>query len=110
MKTLAQGTIEGPEANGAASLVHMGDEIKLVLKDYWIAPGAPDVRVYLSPHTSGSVESAVDLGPIHQHEGSIEFLVSQDTFLESIKSVVIFCKVYSVTFGIGLLHPVREKD
>ena len=109
MTLLASGTIKGPEAGGAVSIVKTEDDLKLILTDYWIAPGAPDVRIYLSPHATGQVDDAVDLGPMHQLEGTIELALSHNTRPETIKSVVVYCKVFSVTFGVGVLEHVRAQ-
>ena len=79
-RTIATGTIRGPEAGGEAQLIRTAKGDTLALKDYWIAPGAPDVHVYLSPDKTGSVavEGIHDFGRITQLSGEISYDIPHD--------------------------------
>lgn len=104
---IATAVIEGPEARGNAALVR-GDTGRVVLglSDYWIAPGAPDVRVYLTPSADGDTdaEDTVDLGRVRQLTGALDLDVPPDVRVERMRVVVVLCKVYSVEFGRGTLR------
>lgn len=103
---LASGTIRGPEAGGKAQLVRTANGDSLTLKDYWIAPGAPDVHVYLSPDKAGSVtvEGIVDFGRITQLGGEISYEIPEDYPTETVQSVIVHCTQFSVTFGVAELE------
>ena len=107
--TLVTANIEGPEAKGIAKIVQIGHEIILKLEDYWIAPGAPDVRFYLSPDTMGSVDEAIEVGSVHQFSGNTEYQLPPSIQLNDFRSLVVYCKVYSVTFGVGVLQQVNQQ-
>ena len=50
MTEIAKAVIAGHEAKGNASIVQADDgSLKIKLTDFWIAPGAPDVRIVISP-------------------------------------------------------------
>jgi hypothetical protein len=48
MTALATATITGHEAHGTATLVDDGGTLRLELTDRRVAPGPPDVRLYLT--------------------------------------------------------------
>ena len=105
-KIIASGDFDGHEARGNATITQSEEGYTLHLKDYWIAPGAPDVRVYLSPDDNGAVEveGVVDFGQIQQLTGQISYPIPATVSIQTMKSVVIYCKVYSVLFGYGKLE------
>jgi len=101
---IATATISGHEARGRASIRSLpSGEMILQMDDYWIAPGAPDVHVYLTPERNGEVAGAgvVDFGRITKLSGSIQYPIPPDTDIQQIQKVVVYCKVYSVLFGDG---------
>ena len=103
---LATALIEGPEARGMATLLRREDgRAVLRLTDYWIAPGAPDVHVYLTPAIDGDVDAAgtADFGPITQLQGNQNLTLPPNVEVDHLRTVVVFCKVYSVEFGRGTL-------
>ncbi|MGI9595655.1 MAG: hypothetical protein ACR2QK_05825, partial [Acidimicrobiales bacterium] len=66
---LATATIDGPEARGEAQLLQAPDgTVTVELDQFWVAPGAPDVRLFISPDPAGDVDDdASDLGPVPNH-------------------------------------------
>lgn len=107
-KVIATGTIRGPEAGGEAALIRTVDGDLLQLSDYWIAEGAPDVRVYLSPDKAGSViiEGALDFGRITCLSGQVSYAIPQNYPTMDVKTVVVHCTRFHVTFGVAVLEHV----
>ena len=101
MKTLKAGTITGPEARGGASLIADEDgAITVELTDLWIAPGAPDVRLYVSQHADPDlVDLAVDLGPLPDGKSQFSVPLPESLDPNAVQLLIVYCKVYSVHFG-----------
>ena len=103
MTTLATATITGHEARGRVELVR-GDDgtVTVEIDDLWVSPGAPDVRLYLSPRADGRVDqTAVDLGRLPDHQKRLSRQVPPEVDLDQIRSVIVFCTAFSVYFGTG---------
>lgn len=63
MTLLSRATITGPEAAGVAELHDTGGRRQIQLHRLHVAPGAPDVRLYLTPDPAGRIDhDAHDLG------------------------------------------------
>ena len=106
MEQLARGTISGPEARGRVSVVAAPDGSRtLEITELWVAPGAPDVRLYVSPRADGTVdETAVELGPVADGEASQGWRFPADLSASTATTVVVYCHVYSVYFGHAALE------
>lgn len=105
-KVIARGVIRGPEAGGEVVLESSSQGEVLRLEDYWIAQGAPDVRIYLTPDNTGNVEvdEAVDFGRVSAFSGlRLSYPIPKDRCARQMHAVVVCCKVYSVTFGVAVL-------
>ena len=105
---IARGIIRGHEASGEVVLENSSEGEVLHLKNYWIAGGAPDVRIYLSPDERGKVkvEGAIDFGRVSAFSGDVSYAIPKDRPARQMRTVVVYCKVYSVTFGVAVLEPV----
>lgn len=105
MELLARGQLSGHEARGEASVVRGADGVVyLELNNLWVAPGAPDVRVFLSVHPDGKVDSAsLDLGHVKDRQASQRWALPADAVLAKYRAVTIYCFQFSVTFGTGEL-------
>ena len=104
MSVAATGTITGPEARGSVTVTSSPDgTMTLELANFWVAPGAPDVRLYLSPDEDGSVANAIDLGHVPDNETRFSSQLPMEVGADQMRSVVIYCKVFSVLFGHGTL-------
>lgn len=103
MNVLATATIAGPEARGQAQLVQGGDgTVTLEVDQFWVAPGAPDVRLFVTPNPAGNVDqAATDLGPVPDQQGTLSRQLPTDLAPAEVLSVIVYCKVYSVRFGYG---------
>ncbi|MGI9605959.1 MAG: DM13 domain-containing protein [Acidimicrobiales bacterium] len=107
MTVLATATIDGHEARGRARLIHAADGTATIeVIDFWVAPGAPDVRLFISPDPSGTVDdSAIDLGPVPEGPATITRPIPSHVDPASLGSIIVYCKIYSVLFGYGTLAP-----
>ena len=114
IQTLAQGTFytvaPNHDTSGTASILKLTDgSLTLRLENFKTVIG-PDVRVWLSsaakPKDSGSVGSStyLDLGNIKSTNGNQNYAIPAGTNLETYKSVVIWCKTFSVNFGSAALE------
>ena len=103
---IARGTLQGPEAGGEVVMERSPEGHMLHLKDYWIAQGAPDVHIYLSPDKGGAaeIEGVHDFGKTTQFSGELSYPIPDGYEVSEIRSVVVYCKVYSVTFGVARLE------
>jgi hypothetical protein len=106
-RVLATATIKGQEARGQAQLVQApGGTVSLEVDEFWVAPGAPDVRLYISSSADGEVdESTEDLGPVPDNTAVLSRQIPTDFDLADARSIVVYCRVYSVLFGYGTLAP-----
>jgi hypothetical protein len=103
MTVLATATIAGPEARGQAQLIQ-GDDgtATLEINQLWVAPGAPDVRLYVTPDRAGNVDqTATDLGPVPDQQPTLSRRLPNHLDPAEMVSVIVYCKVYSVRFGHG---------
>ncbi len=106
-EVLATGVITGPEARGKVMINRRpSGEVVARLSQLWVAPGAPDVRVYLSSNTDGDVTDGVtvELGKLTSLSGDFAFAVPGDADLSLARTLVVYCSVYSVTFGVASLE------
>jgi hypothetical protein len=101
VKLLASGTIAGPEARGSVRVLRAADGARtLEVADLWVAPGAPDVRIYITPHRDGAVdESTIELGKVADDQAHQSWVLPTDIPPTTATSVVVYCRVYSVYFG-----------
>jgi hypothetical protein len=82
---------------GSVYLVRTGDSTVLRFEGVAIT-NAPDVHVYLSRATGGQWTEATSiyLGPLKATNGSFNYVVPADANLASIRSVVVWCRQFSV--------------
>lgn len=59
--------------------------------------GAPNMFVYLSDRADGQPGRYVDLGPLKATNGSFNYDVPADVDLAGVRSVVVWCRAFSVT-------------
>jgi hypothetical protein len=82
---------------GAVLLVRTGDAVVVRFENVAIT-NAPDVHVYLSRETGGKWTEAtsVYLGPLKATNGSFNYAVPTETNISLTKSVVVWCRQFSV--------------
>jgi hypothetical protein len=68
------------------------------LQDFAVRNG-PDLHVYLSPSAEGYADGATELGPLKADKGNQNYDVPAAIDPSSVRSVVIWCKQFSVLFA-----------
>jgi len=107
--TLASGELGYVDAihngKGAVLLVRTGDAVVLRFDNVAIT-NAPDVHVYLSRDTGGKWSEATSLyvGPLKATNGSFNYPIAADADLSLYKSVVVWCRQFSVLVSWADLH------
>lgn len=106
MTVISSGKLDGHEARGDIAIVKTADGAQVQLRNLWVAPGAPDVRLYVSPRTDGEVdEAATELGKVPDHQTEVTRDLPEHIDPAAVGSVIVHCTVYSVLFGFGTLIP-----
>lgn len=107
--TLAKGELGYVDAihngTGAVLLVRTGDAVVLRFDNVAIT-NAPDVHVYLSRDIGGKWSEATSLylGPLKATNGSFNYTVPAEADLSLAKSVVVWCRHFSVLISWADLH------
>ena len=105
-ETLLQGELVRINAvdygSGVVRLVRIGTDLVLRFEDVDIA-GAPDMYVYLSDRADGQPGAFVDLGKLKATNGSFNYTVSAGVDVTAVRSVVVWCRQFSVTVTYALL-------
>ena len=88
--------------SGVVRLVRIGTDLVLRFENVDIA-GAPDVYVYLSDRADGQPGAFVELGKLKATNGSFNYAVPAGIDVTSVRSVVLWCRQFSVTVTYALL-------
>jgi hypothetical protein len=72
------------------------------LEDFEVRNG-PDLYVYLSPSADGYADGAVELGRLKADKGNQNYELPADVDLAEARSVVIWCRQFSVLFAVAPL-------
>jgi hypothetical protein len=95
------------ETTGSAAVIDLADGgRRLTLTDLNTDNG-PDLLVYLVPgssNTEGSVEGGTSLGRLKGNIGTQQYKVPQGVSLAGGASVVIWCRAFTVAFGVAQLE------
>lgn len=91
---------------GAAQIVEVDGQRYLELDEAFRSDSGPDLFVVL--HTQAVPESYdsedyVNLGRLQSLEGTQRYAIPEDVDIESLKSAVIWCQQFNVTFGYATL-------
>jgi hypothetical protein len=70
----------------------------LTLTDFETDPG-PDLRVYLVTGDAGKLGDTVDLGALKGNRGNQQYAVARSIDTERYRTVVVWCRAFSVAFG-----------
>jgi hypothetical protein len=91
-------------ARGTARLVETSPrQFTLRLEQFSVRNG-PDLFVYLSPEADGYAKGAIELGRLKATDGSFNYRIPAGTDVSRVRSVVIWCKAFSVPFGVAQLR------
>lgn len=85
--------------SGRATLVEVSPGSWTVRFESFSVRNGPDLYVYLSPSPDGYAEGAVELGTLRATDGSFNTDVPAGIDVAAMRSVVIWCKAFSVTFA-----------
>jgi Electron transfer DM13 len=89
--------------SGTASLVETSPGAwTLRFEDFSVRNG-PDLFVYVSPDPAGYTTEATELGTLKATDGSFNYDLPAEIDVEAIRSVVIWCKAFAVTFAVAPL-------
>ncbi len=108
--------VEAPPAEDAVTL-RSGELVKINVADYGTGTlrivrtatgeslrfenvdiaGAPDTYVYLSDRTDGTPGKFTDLGRLKATNGSFSYAIPAGVDLAAVRSVVLWCRQFSVT-------------
>jgi hypothetical protein len=90
-------------ARGTARLVQAAPgRFAVRFEDFSVRNG-PDLFVYLSPDPDGYAKGAIELGKLKATDGSFNYALPADIDVGAARSVVIWCKAFSVQFGVAEL-------
>jgi hypothetical protein len=98
---LGRGAFESAahETTGKATLIELAEGgTVLTLTDFETDPG-PDLRVYLVTGKVDELGDVVDLGALKGNRGDQQYGVKRSVDTERYRTVVIWCRAFSVAFG-----------
>ena len=106
--SLASGPFEVADegsAEGTATVVKLANEDKrvLTLTDFAVANG-PDLRVYLVPGDGKDTSDHVDIGGLKGNKGNQQYDLPADVDIGKHRTVVIWCRAFSVAFARATLR------
>jgi hypothetical protein len=87
------------ETTGKATLIRLGEGgTVLTLTDFETSPG-PDLRVYLVTGSADQLGDVVDLGHLRGNKGNQQYAVPARVDTGKYRTVVVWCRAFSVAFG-----------
>jgi hypothetical protein len=102
---LGRGTFVGQSGHrvaGTAVVVDRPEGLLLVLPEL-DAENGPDLQLYLSPESGGSIDGGVYLEPLKGNQGTQTYELPAGIDLATLDNVVIWCERFSVPFGTASL-------
>ena len=98
------------QTTGTARLLRLADGSLLVRLEDLSTSNGPDVRVWLSDHPATAAADAsggrwLELGPLRANRGDLNYPVAAGTDLSEYRSVVIWCRRFSVAFAAAPFAP-----
>lgn len=102
--TTSQGYFKGRaghSAAGTASVIETGDKKYIRFEGDFSVTNGPDLFVYLGK--DGSYNSDASLGALKGNKGSQNYEVPEDLNLDNFNEVWVWCRAFSVPFGVAVL-------
>jgi hypothetical protein len=90
---------------GTARLVETAPGRYTVRFEDFSVRNGPDLYVYLSPGPDGYTDGAIELGTLKATDGNFNYEVPAGVSVEGVRSVVVWCKAFSVQFAHATLEP-----
>lgn len=104
-RTLAVATLRHLDpvhyGSGRVLLLQVGAR-RLLRFDQVDIAGAPNMFVYLSERTDGQPGRYLDLGPLRATTGSFNYDIPADADLSATRSVVVWCRAFTLTVTYGV--------
>jgi hypothetical protein len=101
------GMFEGADefhfGQGKASLIEVRPGSWTLRFDDFSVRNGPDLYVYLSPDPTGYADGAIELGTLKATDGAFNTDIPAGTDVSTVRSVVIWCKQFSVEFAVAPL-------
>lgn len=111
-RVVAQGTWAGADdfhfAEGQALLLEVEPGRHTVRVEEFSVRNGPDLFVYLSPSPDGLADGAINLGGLKATDGAFNYEVPEGTDVSAFRSVIVWCRQFSVLFGTATLEGVGE--
>jgi hypothetical protein len=98
---LARGTFTSGEhaTSGKATVIRLAEGgTVLTLTEFATSPG-PDLRVYLVTGGPDDLGDVVDLGRLKGNKGNQQYVLPASLGVERHRTVVVWCRAFSVAFG-----------
>ncbi len=92
----------GHDVVGSAFVVDRSGTRLLVLPDLDSENG-PDLQLYLSPDSSGSVDGGIKIAPLKGNQGTQSYELPPEVDLAQLANVVIWCERFRLSFATATL-------
>jgi hypothetical protein len=92
-------------ANGTATVVRRRSGERVLTLTRFAVNNGPDLRVYLVPGDGKDVGRHIDLGGLKGNKGNQKYDVPRSADLERYRTVVIWCRSFTVAFARATLKP-----
>jgi hypothetical protein len=87
------------ETSGKATVIRLAEGgAVLTLTEFETSPG-PDLRVYLATGSQDDLGDVVDLGGLKGNKGAQQYELPASVDLKRHRTVVVWCRAFSVAFG-----------
>ncbi|MEX0983520.1 MAG: DM13 domain-containing protein [Actinomycetota bacterium] len=113
--TVAEGAFRSlaHETTGTARIVTDPDGVTYLRIEDLDSLAGPDLRVYLSSESVDADDAAfgddslvADLGALRANKGNLTYEIGADVDLDAVKTVAIWCRRFTVGFGVAGLEAV----
>lgn len=106
MNSITTAYIDGPEAKGNVTIIQLNtQEYEIQLTNFWVAVGAPDVRIVFSESPDGIIsrETMTFIAELPNGHFSKSFRIPLINNFENMKTLIVYCEKFFVHFGHGSL-------
>lgn len=94
------------DTSGTARIVKLAEGGHVLTLTDLATDNGPDLRVYLVAGGGGGVSDNIDLGALKGNIGNQQYAIPEGTDTTRYRSVVVWCRAFSVAFGRADLTPV----
>jgi len=102
-RIVQQGTFSGADefhfGSGRALLIETAPGVFMLRFEEFSIRNGPGLHVYLSPDADGYTENSLEIGRLKATDGAFNYDLPAGTDLSRYRSVVVWCKPFSVLFA-----------